>query len=273
MKESIKIPLVIFTDLDATLLDHTTYSYAAAQPMLDFVMENEIPLVFVTSKTEPEVRTLQKRIGICAPFIVENGGAIFIPRRCNRIYKGDNDSEYDVITLGEAYNICVSMLGTLRDDFNLRGFSQMSHDEVAELTGLHISDAAMAKDRHCSEPFVLENPEELDALRAAAASQGFSITKGGRFYHLIGEAQNKGFAVRTLLEHMQNMTGLHYRSIALGDSENDFSMLRSVDIPILIPKADGSYASLELPHLIKAPFSGPKGWNSILKELLDANRT
>jgi len=273
MKNSAERPFIIFTDLDATLLDHDTYSYEAAQPMLDFLQTSDIPLVFVTSKTEPEVKILQDRIGICEPFIVENGGAIFIPRCCEEIYNSHHDADYEIITLGKTYSTCVNMLHILKDDFSVRGFSQMSHEEIAELTGLHPSGAALAKNRHCTEPFLLENPEELDAIEAAVAPQGFSVTRGGRFYHLIGDMQNKGFAVQTLLKHMQKMTGLTYRSIALGDSPNDFSMLECVDIPVLIPKTDGSYASLELPHLIKAPYPGPKGWYATLKEILNENRS
>lgn len=49
---------IVFTDLDATLLDHETYSHAAAQPAVDFLIREDIPLVFVTSKTQPEVMKL-----------------------------------------------------------------------------------------------------------------------------------------------------------------------------------------------------------------------
>lgn len=264
-------PCIVFTDLDATLLDHETYSYDAAQPMLDFLIAQEIPLVFVTSKTAPEVEALQEQIGLCAPFIVENGGAVFIPRCCDRLFKATHEADYDVITLGQEYNACIRMLDALKSEFELRGFSEMSPGEVAELTGLETAAAEMAMQRHCSEPFLLDHPETLEALQRSAAARGFSVTRGGRFYHLIGEKQSKGNAVRTLLERAESATGIHFRSIALGDSENDFSMLQSVDTPVLIPRADGSYASLELPGLIKAPFPGPKGWNAVLKELLHAD--
>jgi len=260
---------IVFTDLDATLLDHQTYSHEAALPSIKYLIDEDIPLVFVTSKTEPEARKLQEEIGICAPFIVENGGAIFIPRCCSRLYNADHEADYEVITLGEEYDACVTMLETLRERFKLRGFSQMHHDEVAERTGLHPEGARMAKERYCSEPFVMEDISLLPELRAAADEEGFVVTQGGRFFHLIGKNQNKGAAVKALLKRAREATGLTFCSIALGDSENDFSMLKSVDIPVLIPRHDGSYASIDLPHMIKAPYPGPKGWNSVLQELLN----
>jgi mannosyl-3-phosphoglycerate phosphatase len=260
---------IVFTDLDATLLDHETYSHDAAQPAIDFLIDKNIPLVFVTSKTQPEATVLQKKMGLCAPFIVENGGVIFIPRCCSRFYNDDHEADYEVIRLGETYDACTMLLDGLKERFGLRGFSHMHRDEVAERTGLHAEGAQMAKTRYCSEPFVMEDERLLPDLREAVGAEGFDVVRGGRFFHLIGKNQSKGAAVKALLERAQKATGLTFRSIALGDSENDFSMLQSVDIPVLIPRPDGSYAGIDLPNLVRAPYPGPQGWNVVLKELFD----
>lgn len=261
---------IVFTDLDATLLDHETYRCDAARPAIELLKSRNIPLVFVTSKTEPEAKALQQKLGLCAPFIIENGGAVFIPRCCSRFFDSDGAADCDVIRLGAAYDACVDLIDTHKERFGLRGFSHMHRDEVAERTGLHEQGAEMAKERYCSEPFVIEHEHRIDELAELVGKEGFTITKGGRFYHLIGVNQNKGAAVKALLARAEAMTGTTYRSIALGDSENDFSMLSSVDIPVLIPKHDGSYAALELPGLIKAPYAGPKGWNAVIMKLLEA---
>ena len=255
---------IVFTDLDATLLDHETYSHDAAQPSIDFLIREDIPLVFVTSKTQLEAIELQKRMGLCAPFIVENGGVIFIPRCCSRFYKAGDGADYEQITLGETYDACITLLEGMKERFGLRGFSHMHHHEVAERTGLQEGGALMAKTRYCSEPFVMEDERLLPELEKAVAAEGFVVTKGGRFYHLIGKNQSKGTAVKALLARAEAETGLAFRSVGLGDSENDFSMLQSVDIPVLIPRHDGRYAAIDLPGLIKAPYPGPKGWNAVL---------
>lgn len=260
---------IVFTDLDATLLDHETYSHDEAQPMIDVLSRNDIPIVFVTSKTEPEARKLQQKLDICAPFIIENGGAIFIPKCCSRMYSPGLDAEYEVIQLGKSYDACLNVINRYRDDFGLRGFSHMHFNEVSKRTGLQTESAKMAKERYCSEPFVMEDESLLPALREHVEREGFVITRGGRFFHLIGKAQNKGAAVHRLLAHAESAMGVPFRSIALGDSENDFSMLSSVDIPILIPRHDGNYADIDLPHMIKAPHPGPRGWNAALKTLFE----
>ena len=47
--------MLVFTDLDGTLLDHHDYSYDAALPTLRRLKKANIPLIFNTSKTAAEV--------------------------------------------------------------------------------------------------------------------------------------------------------------------------------------------------------------------------
>ena len=63
--------LIVFTDLDGTLLDHHSYSWRAASPAMAKLAANGIPLIFNSSKTAAEMRHLQNAMGIRAPFIVE----------------------------------------------------------------------------------------------------------------------------------------------------------------------------------------------------------
>ena len=71
--------LVIYTDLDGTLLDHETYSFDAARQALDRLQAQAIPLIFCTSKTRSETEMWRARMQNAHPFIVENGGALFVP--------------------------------------------------------------------------------------------------------------------------------------------------------------------------------------------------
>jgi mannosyl-3-phosphoglycerate phosphatase len=47
--------VIIFTDLDGTLLDYSTYSFEKALPALQLVRERDIPLIICSSKTAKEV--------------------------------------------------------------------------------------------------------------------------------------------------------------------------------------------------------------------------
>ncbi len=251
---------IIFTDLDGTLLDHKTYSFDEANEMLNFIKNNSIDLIIVTSKTKPEVIQLQKKLNIKAPFVVENGAGIFIP----------HDDSYKQIDLGFTYDQTLLAFNKYSQDFSMTGFHQMSVEEIAEHTGLTFTDATMAKQRTYSEPFIFEEEQNLEKLKNLANNDGFDIVKGGRFYHLITKGQDKANAVKYLIKYYNEKFNTHFHSIALGDSFNDLTMLDCVDIPILVKQYDDTYIDYSNHKLIKAPFSGPKGWNKSLKGIFNA---
>ncbi|MCK5185912.1 MAG: HAD-IIB family hydrolase [Deltaproteobacteria bacterium] len=70
--------IIIFTDLDGTLLDHYTYSYSEAEEALKLLKEKNVPLILCSSKTRDEIDVYRKKLSNNEPLISENGGAIFI---------------------------------------------------------------------------------------------------------------------------------------------------------------------------------------------------
>jgi mannosyl-3-phosphoglycerate phosphatase len=247
--------VLIFTDLDGTLLDHNSYRFDEASMMLDYLKAHRIPLIIVTSKTKNEVIRLQKLLGIEMPFIIENGGGILIPSK----------GGYETITMGYDYKAIRQAFERYAQIVPMRGFFDMRAEEIAACTNLPLEQATDAKERLFTEPFILEDETALDLLREMADKDGLSIVKGGRFYHLITKGQDKAAAIRYLIKYFQDASGRTFKTVALGDSANDLSMLQSVDTPILIPHPDGSYLPCDIPHLIKASSPGPRGWNAALK--------
>ena len=72
--------IIVFTDLDGTLLDHHTYSYVPAAPVLERLEAEGHPLILNSSKTRDEMVALRAEFGNRHPFVVENGGAVCVPR-------------------------------------------------------------------------------------------------------------------------------------------------------------------------------------------------
>src|SRR5688572_23204941 len=97
--------MLLISDLDGTLLDRETYSFTAAIPALHQLRERQIPLVLCTSKTRAEVEAVRVALGNRHPFIVENGGAIFLPKRYFpfAIPGSEHRDGYDVVPLGDNY--------------------------------------------------------------------------------------------------------------------------------------------------------------------------
>ena len=75
----VKSQVLVFADLDGTLLDHRFYSWEGAETALSFIKREGIPLIFCSSKTRWEILPLREKLDNHDPFISENGGAIFIP--------------------------------------------------------------------------------------------------------------------------------------------------------------------------------------------------
>jgi mannosyl-3-phosphoglycerate phosphatase len=255
--------LIVFTDLDGSLLNHGDYSWEAARPALDRIRELGIPLVICTSKTRQEVEVDQEEIGISGPFIVENGGGIFLPPEYDTLPVSGavTMGTLRCIPLGVSYARIRSFMENAMKEFPIRGFGDMSVEEISQRTGLTTEKASLAKAREFTEPFVMEHEEELYALERTARRKGLMITKGGRFFHCMGFGNDKGVAVTKVKEILSRRWRESVLSIGFGDSPNDFPMLRQVDIPVLIPHEDGTYEDIDLPGLIKAQFPGSRGWN------------
>jgi mannosyl-3-phosphoglycerate phosphatase len=269
---------VIFTDLDGTLLDHESYEWVEAKPALDLCKERHVPVILVSSKTRAEMNPLRLELGLTSPFISENGGGIFFPQEgpIEPPPEAVQDRDLWKWSLGAPYPHLVRSLREIRDELGLplQGFSDMTQEEIAELTGLEIQQSRLAAMREYDEPFVLpqEDAGTIDRLRQAALRRGYQVSTGGRFHHLHG-AVDKGDAIQRLMVLYKARHGA-VETVGLGDSPNDFSMLKAVDHPVLLG-APGRFPDLkwDLPRLRLVGIAGPRGWNEAVLELFTKGNT
>jgi mannosyl-3-phosphoglycerate phosphatase family protein len=264
--------LIVFTDLDGTLLDHATYSFAAAREALDALRRRHVPVVLTTSKTRGEVRSIARALSIEAPAIVENGGGLLLPRGQLRPVPGARRLRgFQLLPLGVDRGALVQALREIarQTGTHPRGFADMTSREVRQRTGLRGDAARLAMEREFDEPFLLDDDDDAATLTRAARKRGLRVTRGGRFFHITGDT-DKGEAVQRLLA-LYAAEGRQFSSIGLGDAANDLAMLRAVDRPILVPRADGSCdpeLTRALPDAERAPLPGPEGWNAAMLRLL-----
>ncbi len=267
--------ILVFTDLDGTLLDPETYENRPALEVLTYLKSKKIPLIPTTSKTRAEVEAFRRELGLTDPFIVENGSAVFVPIDYPELptAPGVEVEGYRMYQLGCTYEIARQGLRHLSEDLGvpLRGFGDMDLEEVQKLTGLSVEAAKRAMEREFSEPF-LTPPEHLkELLHQSAKSRGFRVVQGDRFSHLIGLRAGKGPTVRILIQLFKEAhPGQKVVSIGLGNSPNDKEFLEAVDLAIVIPGKEGPHPELQRPDWHVAPSPGPAGWAAALKWALDA---
>jgi mannosyl-3-phosphoglycerate phosphatase len=259
---------LVFTDLDGTLLNHDDYSFHDALESIKELQKRSIPIIIITSKTFAEVVDLQKEIGILHPFIVENGAGTFIPKDCplasTVIYK----EEWTKVSSAHSYIELRLFFTNLKRSYPLRGFGDMSVEEVMDLTGLDKENASKAMQRDFTEPFIIEDESLIEEIKTLANIEGLDIVKGGRFYHLISKNQAKENAMFQLTHMYDEYHGLKHTTVALGDSANDFEMIKAADIGILIQGHDLKYAHIGDENIKKSKFPGPKGWHTCISEIL-----
>jgi len=269
--ESGKKMFVIFSDLDGTLLDHASYSFEPALPALEALKESGIPLVLCSSKTRFEIESLRKKLANEHPFIIENGGGIYLPKKYFRRMLEDmkEDPEYWIIPLGIPYSEIRNVLERIRSGVyeRIRGFGDLAAEEVALLCDFSLEDAQRAKQREYDEPFFLEDKGRIGEIEDAAGRSNLRILRGSRFFHLMGNT-DKGKAVNRLKKLFAEEYG-SLTTIGLGDSPNDKEMLEAVDHPILLKKPDGTHDSINsMANLIHARSIGPQGWNEAVMDIL-----
>ncbi|WP_320034866.1 HAD-IIB family hydrolase [Halarcobacter sp.] len=257
---------VIFTDLDGTFLNHDNYSFAEAEESIELLKSKKIPIVFTTSKTRVEVEKLQEKVGITEPFIIENGAAIFFPKNYQNFNLSflDQLDDYYLYQLGLTYGKILEFYNKYKKEFGMLGFSEMSIDELIKYTGLDKQSAILSKKRDFTEPFLIEDDSLIEKLQNIASNYDIKITKGGRFYHLIGKYQDKGLAVKKAIEIFEDLYGVKIDSIGLGDGQNDIAMFENVKKAVIIKNHKNDYVEYFGNNQQKSTYQGSKGWNEMV---------
>lgn len=271
--------LIVFTDLDATLLDQT-YSWEPARPALERLKDGGHWVVLSSSKTLAEMKALTQELGLDAPLIAENGATLAFPQRSDLLEPdevGRASDGFVVTTQGIPRSEIINLSHRLRDEHNFQfyGFADWDYVEVMNRTGLSREGAEQSLKRFGTEPIVWEDTEArwTDFQRLLLASN-IKAVRGGRFIHLMGDTDK----ARGLLDVSRRISFIpsfrNRQTIALGDSPNDEGMLSAADVAIVIPNPHHDEAlNPSAKRVIRASEPGPIGWNIQINTLLDELET
>ncbi len=273
---------IVSTDLDGTLLDHYSYSWEDARPAIEKLIDNDIPIIFNTSKTLAEALTLQKAMGIAQPAIVENGSAIAIPHALAKALPipektlTTDTEQHTIVHFGIARSHILDFIDTQKSRHGeiLESYRDWSIERIAEKTGLNIETAKLSSDKAFSEPFVwLSDKATLSQFIRAAEKKGLKVLQGGRFYHLLGDS-NKAKPLEWFKHLYEQVTAdSTCKLICLGDNKNDIHMLNIADYPVCIKSPTSDYPEIsENPNTIRTEDEGPIGWNLAILDILSNNK-
>ncbi|WP_219861294.1 HAD-IIB family hydrolase [Vreelandella piezotolerans] len=260
-------PRLVVTDLDGSLLDHHSYDFSPAAPWLARLNQLGVPVIPVTSKTRAELVTLRESLGLTAtPFVAENGAVIGLPpgwchARLDRPGSGRDGvvvkhTGVDVGFIRARLNVWRTRLGV-----RFTRMSELDITEVMSLTGLDETRARAARQREGSEPLIWQDDDTaLKNFRLALEGDGLMLTQGGRFWHVMGNASDKGSAVDWLIKRFTALRGRPPLSLGLGDGPNDVSMLEAVDQAVVIKGCHELAVTPSNEALYRTRAAGPAGW-------------
>ncbi len=262
--------LVVYTDLDGTLLDHHSYSHAAAGPALALLRAHDVPVVLASSKTFPELAEIASELALEYPIIGENGAFVAWPVAFP--LSADFDREragYRFRYFGRSYDGILKVLRLLRryPGMAFSGFSDWGIDELMAHTGLERAAAERAAQREASEPILWEgSADDLGVLHRALEGYGLTLVKGGRFFHVMGPTSKRD-AMCWLHANIERMQGRELQMVALGDGPNDMEMLEAADIAVVVTNPDSDAIAPQARRVLQTTLAGPAGWNEAMLQI------
>lgn len=246
---SIRLPLLVFSDLDGTLLDHQDYGWDQARPGLGRLREMGAGLVLASSKTAAEIEGFVQDMGFShMPAIVENGAGILWPNQPTASGNADYLRIRKILT-----QVSPGFLG----------FADMGAREVSERTGLDPDDAERARKRCFSEPGLwMGSPEDLLRFIDEVGRHGLHARQGGRFLTL-SFGRTKADAMSEVIQKLNPA-----KTIALGDAPNDLEMILAADIGVIVANHHGTpipalNSDVER-RILRTKLEGPKGWTDAI---------
>jgi mannosyl-3-phosphoglycerate phosphatase family protein len=271
--------IVIYTDLDGSLLDHDSYSHAPADALLAELEADGIPVIPCSSKTRAELLPLREALHNRHPFVIENGAAVLIP--CGYFDQQPDASiaqdDFWIRSFTQPRSHWLQLLDAVGEEF-AGEFIQFAHMDIAQIieeTGLDARSAALAAQREFSEPVQwLGSRSRQDAFVAALQRRGARVLRGGRFLHVSGDC-DKGHALVWLNQQYDIKKGARAPlSIAIGDSENDVAMLEAADYALIIRSpAHPPPVLSRRTGAVASDDTGPRGWNTGMRDILATIRS
>ena len=116
-----------------------------------------------------------------------------------------------------------------------------------------------------SNPLFWEDKEsKKEQFKKEINSLGYEMSFGGRFLHL-SDSYNKGIAVKEFLKILRLNEKKVYKTISVGDSNNDLSMLEQTDYSCIIKSSKKKLLLNKKQNNYYSKTFAPEGWKESLE--------
>jgi mannosyl-3-phosphoglycerate synthase len=132
-------------------------------------------------------------------------------------------------------------------------------EEISNVTKMSSEAVSRMIQRKYGETVVEIESDDLLGFVTRVQDFGLKVIFGGRFFDITG-GNDKGIAVKILVDLYRHKYGDDIVFFGIGDSKNDESMFRCVDFPMLVQRVNGTWDDVNVDGLNKLNGIGPKGW-------------
>ena len=257
--------ILIFTDLDGTLLDRDTFKFDGIKTFLNVLKNENIIIIPNSSKTEDEIIEFNNEANFKFPFISENGSII---HNLNFLSEEFPDK---IILSKNIHEIQIIFDKNINQDLKskCKVISGLSISEQSQIFGLPENKLKQVFKRSCTIPLKFEgNNEEKLRLKNLLLEIGLDFKDGGRVLNL-GDRINKADAMKKIIQMVKKKFKTKPKTIAVGDSYNDLEMLKNSEIPCLVKNDKFVNKDLKIINLIKSKQPAPDGWAEVVKLALE----
>ncbi len=268
--------LLIATDIDGTLLDddgRLPFSADAWRRAL-----RPYAVAFASSRTLDELMVLQRALGVAGPCIAEDGAVLAVDVASAQPAPAPHDSERvygrRTMRIWQRARTADALRAEMHD------IGAVQHADAAQLgvevqreLGFRTTGAirrALSARRHS----LLMDPKRLTedqiaVTRAVAAARGLQLRRGGRWLTM-ADTDGKGAAL-SLLRRFTTVCGVSPIVAAIGNEENDVTLLQKADLAFVIrnPGRGPHPALTAIPHAVVLETEGPGGWMEMLSRFKD----
>ena len=255
--------ILIFTDLDATLLHRDTFKFEEIKDYIKQLISKGIFIIPNTSKTEKEILAFNNELGSNLPYISENGAAI------NGLDLLNSNLPNELILSRERDNLKKIFENSI--PLNLQNkckwLSEMDKKKQSLIFGLVNEKLTMALDRKYTIPFIFEGTKsEKTELSKVVKNKGLALQEGGRVINLTDKV-NKAKALKVFIRFFKK-NNKNVKTIAVGDNHNDLDMLKTSDFPCLVFNDKFTLDQIPINDLIITNKPSPEGWADVIKKAL-----
>ena len=258
-----KFSVVIFTDLDGSLLHRDTFKFDSIKDYIKSLINSGIIIIPNSSKTEVEIEKFNKELGIELPFISENGSLIQGLNLINRNFPNK-------IILSRQKEELIKIFDTkVPEKIRNRCFliSKMDKKKQEEIFGQKGGRLKDVLDRNYTLPFLFNGEKtEKNELLKILNSNSLTLQEGGRVSNLCDNV-NKIKSMNKVIKIIKK-TEEKIKTIAVGDNYNDLDMIKNSDVPCLVFNDQFKLDQINIDNLIFSNQPSPEGWADVIKKAL-----